>query len=115
MRFARSARLVRRSRPPRSADPPVPPSAPRSSWYTSSYADVKLLNPRFPFMLRANPEGEPYMFIEYDFGKKVRVELAGLSEAQIDAQLEAAVKAGDAMPRAFYQSVEPLRLPTVVD
>ena len=76
---------------------------------------MKLLNPRFPFMLRANPEGEPYMFVEYDFGKKVRVELAGLSEAQIDAQLEAAVKAGDAMPRAFYQSVEPLRLPTVVD
>ena len=36
---------------------------------------MKLLNPRFPFMLRANPAGEPYMFVEYDFGKKVRDDL----------------------------------------
>lgn len=74
-----------------------------------------MMNPRFPLMLRANPDGEPYMFVEYDFGKKVKVELAGLTAEQIDAKLQAAVVAGDSMPRAFHQSVEPLRLPTVVD
>jgi len=34
-------------------------------WYAASYAEVKHLNPRFPFMIRPNPEGEPFMFVEY--------------------------------------------------
>ena len=55
------------------------------------------------------------LFVEYDFGTKVRIDLAGLSEAQIDAALRDAVLAGDTMPRAHHQSQAPLRLPGVVD
>jgi len=91
------------------------------------------LNPRFPFLLRPADAGAsasassgagggagasaapPVLFVEYDFGTKVRIDLAGLSEAQIDAALRDAVLAGDAMPRAHHQSQAPLRLPGVVD
>ena len=121
---------------------PVPPTraplpSPRSNWYADVYAEVKALNPRFPFLLRPVDDAAasvaaagvgagagvgsgasatpPMLFVEYDFGAKVSIDLAGLSEAQIDAKLRDAVLAGDSMPRAFHQSQAPLRLPTVVD
>jgi hypothetical protein len=50
-----------------------------------------------------------------DFGNKVKIDLAGLTPAQIDEKLKEAVVAGEEMPRAHWQSVEPLRLPTVVE
>ena len=105
---------------------------PRRNWYAGAYAEIKALNPRFPFLLRpadgagasasaagagggAGAAAPPVLFVEYDFGTKVRIDLAGLSEAQIDAALRDAVLAGDAMPRAHHQSQAPLRLPGVVD
>jgi len=45
----------------------------------------------------------------------VKIDLAGLTPAQIDEKLKEAVVAGEEMPRAHWQSVEPLRLPTVVE
>ena len=120
--------------PPR---PPPPTRAalvpPRRNWYAGAYAEIKALNPRFPFLLRpadgagasasaaagagggAGAAAPPVLFVEYDFGTKVRIDLAGLSEAQIDAALRDAVLAGDTMPRAHHQSQAPLRLPGVVD
>lgn len=94
--------------------------------------EIKALNPRFPFLLRAVADpGDaavggagatattagnlPRLFVEYDFGAKVAIDLAGLTEEQIDSKLREAVLAGDSMPRAFHQSQAPLRLPTVVD
>ena len=106
--------------PPR----PSPPTRaalvpPRRNWYAGAYAEIKALNPRFPFLLRpadgAGAAAPPVLFVEYDFGTKVRIDLAGLSEAQIDAALRDAVLAGDTMPRAHHQSQAPLRLPGVVD
>ena len=112
------------------------PSSPRSAaarnWYAGAYAEVKALNPRFPFLLRAVAEAgdgavggasaaaaaagaPPRLFVEYDFGAKTTIDLAGLTEEQIDAKLREAVLAGESMPRAFHQSQAPLRLPTVVD
>lgn len=50
-----------------------------------------------------------------DFGKKVKIDLDGLSEAGIDSKLAEAVAVGEDMPRAEFQSLEKLQLPTVVE
>ena len=50
-----------------------------------------------------------------DFAHKVQVELAGLTEEGIEAALADAVTAGNTMPRALHQSVEPLQQPTVIE
>lgn len=47
------------------ACPTTAPSAAVRSWYSANYAEIKHLNPRFPFLLRPNPEEKPYMFVEY--------------------------------------------------
>lgn len=50
-----------------------------------------------------------------DFGKKVKIELDGLSDAEIDAKVAEAVTIGDSMPRSPHQSGEKLQLPTVTE
>ncbi len=50
-----------------------------------------------------------------DFGRKVKIELGGLTGPQIDSKLAEAVETGEAMPRAPGQSLEKLVLPTVTD
>ena len=52
--------------------PPLPRSPFRKlwsclcrEWWWTSYSEIKHLNPRFPFMIRPNPEGEPYLLVEY--------------------------------------------------
>ena len=113
------------------------------AWYIESYAEIKHLNPRFPFMIRHNPDGEPYVFIEYgalplrfscvfltctwctllthsayisaDRDEKVKIDLAGLTKEQIDDKIRDAVIKGEEMPRAHWQSIAPLRLPTVIE
>jgi len=45
----------------------------------------------------------------------VQVELAGLTPEGIEAALAEAVAAGDTMPRALHQSVEPLQQATVIE
>lgn len=35
------------------------------TYWAANYAEVKHLNPRFPFMIRSNPDADPYMLVEY--------------------------------------------------
>jgi len=149
-----------------SCRPLTPSPSLHSTFWSTHYAEVKALNPRFPFMLRTNGGVEPYMLVEYgawrgrraqhwgrraaarwraqtlqalsprslqplhartpcallppslprpDFARKVQVELAGLTPEGIEAALAEAVAAGDTMPRALHQSVEPLQQATVIE
>ena len=50
-----------------------------------------------------------------DYGKKLKLELAGLSEEEIDRKLQEAVEGGDHMRRSYAQSIQPFQLPTVIE
>ena len=50
-----------------------------------------------------------------DFAKKIKVDVAGLTDAQIEERVKEMVAKGDGMPRALHQSIEPFTLPTVVE
>ena len=52
-------------------------------------------------------------FLRADFNKSVVLEVGGLTTSQIDAKLEAAVKAGESMPRS--RESEPYVLPAIVE
>jgi len=81
----------------------------------ASYAEVKHLNPRFPFQIRPNPDAEPFLIVEYDFARKVKIPVAGMKAEEIDAKLAEAVAVGDRMPRAYHQSIAPFVLPAVIE
>ena len=50
-----------------------------------------------------------------DFARKVRVDVAGLTPAQLEDKLREMVSKGETMPRSLHQSIEPLLQKTVVD
>lgn len=90
-------------------------SAAARQFWDKNYNVVKHLNPTFPFMIRAVPEVEPYMMVEYDWNYKAKVPLSGLDVAGIEKKIEQAVEIGNEMPRSAHQSLKPHILPSVVE
>lgn len=120
------------------ACPTAPSSEGVRSFWINNYNEIKHLNPRFPFMLRANPDADPYVLIEYgasdaaawpprfpypsptlfrcaDYALKEKIMLPNLTAEQVEDRIRQAVIAGEEKPRSYWQSKAPLRLPTVVE
>ena len=62
-------------------------SKPALDFFTSSYTVVKHLNPVLPYMIRAAPGKPPLMVVEFDFGEKAHVPLAGLDTAGVERKV----------------------------
>ena len=67
-----------------------------------------------PRRAEAHPT-DPPAAVAADFAKKLKVDVAGLSDAQIEERVKDLVIKGEGMPRALHQSIEPFRLPSVVE
>ncbi|KAB1201990.1 NADH dehydrogenase [ubiquinone] 1 alpha subcomplex subunit 2 [Morella rubra] len=73
-------------------------SSPASSatrvFVEKNYKDLKILNPKFPILIRECNGIEPQLWARYDMGVERGLRLEGLTEAQILKGLEDLVKAG---------------------
>mmetsp|Transcript_32445 Transcript_32445/g.100403 ORF Transcript_32445/g.100403 Transcript_32445/m.100403 type:complete len:115 (-) Transcript_32445:29-373(-) len=78
----------------------APASAPVRAFLASNYEPLKTLNPKFPFLVRAG-DGDPYFLATYGHGHQEKTVLAGLSEAQVAAELEKLVALGEKYPRSW--------------
>mmetsp|Transcript_30284 Transcript_30284/g.39944 ORF Transcript_30284/g.39944 Transcript_30284/m.39944 type:complete len:118 (-) Transcript_30284:166-519(-) len=76
----------------------------------NNYFELKMLNPKFPFLVREGADIDPYFIAEYDWGKSETVDLTDLSEEEVVEKLKALVEKGKTLPRA---PVEPIPFPIV--
>mmetsp|Transcript_29952 Transcript_29952/g.96637 ORF Transcript_29952/g.96637 Transcript_29952/m.96637 type:complete len:128 (-) Transcript_29952:230-613(-) len=71
------------------------------SFVGKNYAELKTLNPRFPFLVRPIKEKEPQFVAIYGRGYWEQRLLAGKSEAEIEQDLFDLVKIGEEHPRGW--------------
>jgi Mitochondrial ribosomal protein L51 / S25 / CI-B8 domain len=50
----------------------------RRDWYFKNYAELKLLNPRLPIVLRNNEDEDPYMIVRYGEARAVTLRGPGM-------------------------------------
>ncbi|KAG5185896.1 hypothetical protein JKP88DRAFT_40132 [Tribonema minus] len=60
------------------------------NWCLRRTAEIKMLNPNFPFFLREGDSIDPFMVVEFDWGKQQVVDLSNLTEKQVDDALKQA-------------------------
>mmetsp|Transcript_1033 Transcript_1033/g.3033 ORF Transcript_1033/g.3033 Transcript_1033/m.3033 type:complete len:122 (-) Transcript_1033:142-507(-) len=77
----------------------------------NNYSDLKIMNPKFPFLVRNYKGAEPMIIGRYGFGHEEVKTLTGLTEPEIDRALQDLVKLGETYPKAWPITEE---LPPVV-
>ena len=97
------------------ACPTSPSSAAARAFWDANVPLVKHLNPSFGFLLRAAPQLEPYLVVEYDLAYKVKVPLVGLDADAIERKMDELVRAADEMPRSPLQSGAAMLQPSVIE
>lgn len=81
------------------------------SFLINNYSDLKILNPKFPFLVRHYRGEDPMIIGCYGFGHEEVKRLTGLNETEIDMALHDLVKLGETYPKAWPIAEE---LPPVV-
>lgn len=81
------------------------------SFLINNYSDLKILNPKFPFLVRHHDGDDPMIIGCYGFGRREVKRLNGLNETEIAMVLRDLVKLGEVRPKAWPVAEE---LPPVV-
>jgi NADH dehydrogenase (ubiquinone) 1 alpha subcomplex subunit 2 len=66
----------------------------------NNYAELKLLNPGLPMLVRDGLDFEPRVYARYDRGVETHIDVTNMTEENISKAIEQLCKQGETMPRS---------------
>eukprot|EP01115_Flamella_aegyptia_P007742 TRINITY_DN321_c1_g1_i1.p1 TRINITY_DN321_c1_g1~~TRINITY_DN321_c1_g1_i1.p1 ORF type:complete len:139 (-),score=19.56 TRINITY_DN321_c1_g1_i1:51-419(-) len=80
-------------------NPSTPEAKGIQNFWINNYSNLKLLNPRMPFLFR-EANMSPTMVIRFDYGKTNEIDCANKTEEEIENILKQSVEDGKNYPRS---------------